>query len=229
MVQDSAVGYVDAKRRSSGQLSLTNPRRGRTDKFYTQPRIDIISPNREVFKKFAVNMYALPDGCDAYDQREVRGNRNDRSRCNTGPRNSKWRERQYRQIPNDNLSARSTAESSLRVNGQTVRMNLQDANLLKITTHWCAPLEIPFGRFTVYYFRLSWERLYTALGGSRHPHWGVCRRKTLLNQLENNRLGTPRILFVPISSDAIVRMQSPVRCEGDEQRGRDGRCANFQN
>lgn len=102
--------------------------------------------------------------------------------------------------------------------GQTVDINLQDANLLKIRSHWCSGLEVPFVNRMIY-------GVVTSLFSQPGPHARACQFKT--NLLSAG--GVTRAYYVPISSDSIVRMQSPVRFETNNPRRPDYRnCNNFR-
>jgi hypothetical protein len=183
-------------------------------------KIDLIAPNRAIFSAFRVPMFELVEGCEDSIETVSRGN--NRTSC------ARRGEVLFTQIPNDNLHIRAKATSSVVMNGENVRINLQDANLLKINAHWCAPLSVPFGRFALYQWDRTWSWIYANLGGAEHPHWPVCRAKTAANAEASARGEATRIMYIPISSDAIVRMQSPIRCQGDERNGNPARCRNLE-
>lgn len=187
-------------------------------------KIEVLSPNRSIFAAFSSTMYELQEGCEQ-DLQPV-SNGFDRTRCRTRG------EMQYKQIPNAALESYvSTAALSWQKNvvvaGENVQMNIQDANLLKIRAHWCAPLIVPFGSFALYQWKKTWASLYAELGGNTHPHWSVCKARTDANALLSKDGKAVRTLYIPISSDTVVRMQSPVRCQGDEMLGRPARCINL--
>ncbi|WP_143512632.1 TadE/TadG family type IV pilus assembly protein [Vreelandella utahensis] len=52
-------------------------------------------------------------------------------------------EQEFQVIPNDNLSYRPSSEVSVRIDGESRKVNVQDANILKIQTYWCHPLIVP--------------------------------------------------------------------------------------
>lgn len=168
-------------------------------------RIDMITPNRSVFDAFSKTMNVLVEGCEQSITVNRRGN--DRTNC---------KERKYRQIPNDNLNIRPTNDSSVVISGENVRLNIQDANLIKIQAHWCAPLIVPFGRYALYQWSATWASIYASMGGAAHPFWPRCKAKTDFNKIQSDAGNAVRIMYVPVSSDAVVRMQSAIRCEGDE-------------
>lgn len=156
-------------------------------------RIDIVSPTRAIFNQFSVDHRPL-----------ISCNRN----CPGGGRRQLGRDNDIvRQIPNDNLSIRAASAQSI---GSSQRINLQDANLLKIRAHMCYELEVPFVGRIIF-------RILTLLGG-RGEHWAACAARTAAT--DNNTF------FIPIMSSSVVRMQTPVRCEGDLRRGRN--CSNLR-
>lgn len=196
--------------------NAVNPLNGRKLRALSGIDLEIVSPNRDVFDRFARNMYTLENGCEQDVQRVSRGN--DRTRC---------REVQFRQIPNDNLNIREDATESVTIAGESVELNIQDANLLKIRGHWCAPLVVPFGRDAFYWARRTWHALYSDSGGRSHDHWRACQNRTRVNAIAASSGLAWRTLYIPVTSDSIVRMQSPVRCEGDQVQGRIDRCQNL--
>lgn len=156
-------------------------------------RVNVLNPTREIFNIFAIRQYDLVE-------------------CGTGATfnmifvgacQNNLREARIRQIPNDNLPGRWSSTNYLNVftRGQTVQMNLQDANLLKIQAHWCYGMEVPFVN------RLIHSTL-ALLPGDKGPHWNACMARTSLDQASG---GWTR-LYIPVSSDVIIRMESPVRC-----------------
>jgi len=46
-------------------------------------------------------------------------------------------------IPSDNLYFRSSDEVAVEVGGETLMLNIQDANILKIRTLWCYKMKTP--------------------------------------------------------------------------------------
>lgn len=181
--------------------------------------IEVISPNRSIFNAFSKEMYELEDGCENLIETVSRGN--DRTRCRERG------EKLFKQIPNDNLHIRSDDTVNVVVGGENIPMNIQDANLLKIRAHWCAPLTIPFGRFALYQWNRTWQWVYENTGGNTHPHWRACQAKTQENAALSASGSEPRIMYIPVSSDSVIRMQSPVRCQGDEHGGNVSRCSNL--
>lgn len=133
--------------------------------------VQIVSPNRDIFNKFAVDIPKL-------DSRK---------------RKLKF----IRAIPNDNLTYRGidTKRVRIRDNGRTenVRMNVQDANILKIKSFWCHKLKVPGLRELFY--RLVLSNFFRA-----SPEQRIC-----------NSIGyATESRYIAITSQATVRMQSPV-------------------
>ncbi len=201
-----AANYVLAEGRAFLDNQI-NPRNG--NRIGNAPlHIEVISPNADVFNTFARDVYQLEDGCETNIRRRFG---NDITRC---------REQRIRQIPNDNLNIRDAGLRNVTVAGQRVRMNIQDANLLKVRGHWCAPLAVPFMRSAFYHtfrrFSMLWSQDFWFFYASKrevrnHPHWGACTAKTVRNAALYAAGIESRKYYIPISADAVVRMQSPVR------------------
>ena len=137
-------------------------------KIFGHDSVEIVSPNRSVFKAFSVDVPILE--------------------------NNK-RVRLVKAIPNDNLMYRPIGTKRVKVNGNNLDINIQDANLLKITSMWCHPLKVPGLRELV-------DRLVLSVFLSSSSQQKVC-----------NAFGkTPGFegVYVAITSQAIVRMQSPI-------------------
>ncbi|MFQ3243403.1 MAG: hypothetical protein ACJAYF_001651 [Arenicella sp.] len=106
-------------------------------------------------------------------------------------------------IPNDNLQFRSTRTERIRVGGDNVDVNLQDANLLKIKTLWCHKMKVPGFRDMIY---------RTVLGGV----FGISPEQRYCNAL---RAGAGQIsgsddVYIAITAHSVIRMQSPVFVTG---------------
>jgi len=99
-------------------------------------------------------------------------------------------------IPNDNLMYRSTDLKSVTVNGQSVRMNIQDANLIKIKSFWCHRLKIPGLRDAAK--RLIFDSPLVSTTSEQM----VCND---FGEQENNGR-----VYVAITAQAITRSQSPI-------------------
>lgn len=192
--------------------NMINPTTGAPIGSMAGVRIDIISPNRAVFDAFSDRMYSLEDGCES----RVRNNSN-------GNPSTRCRERRYRQIPNDNLNIRASTLRTVNVGGKEVQLNLQDANLLKVKGYWCAPLIVPFANKIIYDVLMNIDPEVRI--NNRNPMLEACRTKTVLNRILSDAGATWRTYYIPITSDSVVRMQSPVRCEGDEVNG--SNCTNL--
>lgn len=139
--------------------------------------ITIISPSEEIFKNFAVEMKIDANG-------------------NYGKGKTKA-------IPNDNLNWRKAAPEDLSVAGQAIKMNIQDANLLKIKTFWCQKLSVP-----------GLDRLFynTILRFNKSPEQHYCNQLSLMvgTGIAKAVYGKDQAYYIAIRSHAIARMQSPV-------------------
>ncbi|MDX1589783.1 MAG: TadE/TadG family type IV pilus assembly protein [Oleiphilaceae bacterium] len=133
--------------------------------------IQVISPSPAIFRAFAVKQYSLEG------------------------QPGKLREREFLQVPNDNLILRSDTPKTVKVGRKQVAINLQDANLLKIRGHWCYELQVPVVNVLI-------RRTMHTLGASSHPHWANCEVVSFATGKH----------FIPVSGHSVVRMQSPIRC-----------------
>ncbi len=204
----SPTAYAMANVRAFAE-NLVNPVNGNTLGQFAGVEVEIISPNRDIFGKLSRDMHALQDDCPSPT---ASSHGNDRSRC---------QEVRFRQIPNDNLNIRSDETQRVKVETKDVDMNVQDANLLKIRAHYCAELVVPlaarvgFSLAGFLFGETSWWDFYGKTDIKKHNHWASCRNRTLATRAANSAgVGVPAKYYIPISSTAIVRMQSPVRCEG---------------
>lgn len=130
-------------------------------------KIEIISPKKEVYRKFEKTQYYL---------------------------DNKGQEKRIKQMPNDNLNARSVSNNKIKTASGNIKINLQDANLLKIRGHWCYEMIVPFVNYVIY-------QTYSALPGGKNPHWRACRALSVANDS----------YYLPVSSTSVVRMQTPIR------------------
>lgn len=130
-------------------------------------KIDIISPTKEIYREFEKTQYYL---------------------------DNKGRERRIKQMPNDNLNVRSASKNLVKAASGNVKINIQDANLLKIRGHWCYEMIVPFVNYVIY-------QTYSALPGGKNPHWRACRTLSVVNDS----------YYLPVSSTSVVRMQTPIR------------------
>jgi hypothetical protein len=148
--------------------------------------IEIISPSKAIFNRFAKDQYVL----------EPCSGRN----C---PGGGSFREARARvkQIPNDNLSVRPSTTVTVGSGSNVSAINIQDANLLKIRAHWCFPLQVPIVNIAIY-------QTLNLLSGST-AELRSCQAKTVAHNAASNN----RVFYIPISAGSVVRMQSAVRCE----------------
>lgn len=173
--------------------------------------IEVISPNQQIFNAFSENQYTLPADCEK---------KTTTSRHNHWPKTScREPSRPTRQIPNDNLNVRNPSTKRVSVSGQNVDMNIQDANLLKIRAHYCVPLTIPVMRSAFYHttvnLRQMWNRdwysFFQTTAASRHPAYRTCIVRTQKDAVARSLSRTSRKYYIPVSADAVVRMQTPYR------------------
>ena len=130
-------------------------------------QVDIISPTKKIYNEFERTQYYL---------------------------DSRRREKRIKQMPNDNLNVRSASQKVVKAASGNLRINLQDANLLKIRGHWCYEMIVPFVNYLIY-------QTYASLPGAKNPHWRACRALSVLK-------GS---YYLPISAMSVVRMQTPIR------------------
>lgn len=98
-------------------------------------------------------------------------------------------------IPNDNLRWRPNRTAT--VQGGAAAINLRDANLLKIRSVWCHRLVVPALDRVIY-------EVVNLLSSS--PQQQVCNQVSTTS----DALGIAPGWYLAISSDATVRMQTPV-------------------
>jgi hypothetical protein len=131
--------------------------------------VDIISPNKAVFDAFVQDVPMLEG----------------------------QRVRLTKAIPNDNLMYRPTSLQSVSVGGESVQLNIQDANLIKIKTLWCHRLKIPGLRDIAKKLVLD------------SPLFTLTAEQALCNQV--GELGGPTNgVYVAMTAQAIARAQSPI-------------------
>lgn len=138
--------------------------------------VDVISPSKDVFNKFKQKGYANIGGVSGVAET-------------------------YTDIiPNDSLMWRDAKTQSLKIGAQTLNVNVQDANLLKIRTVWCHKLLVPvLDRF------IHWA--YTLTAASTLPQIPTSEQ---LRCDAHAALIDADGFYVPVTSSAIVRMQTPV-------------------
>lgn len=102
-------------------------------------------------------------------------------------------------LPNDNLMWRDDSYKTVGSGTKAVTVNLQDANILKIRTSWCHKLLVPvLDRF------IHWT--YTLKSGSipQLPNAEQLKCDAYAKTLGGGGY------YVPVTSSAIVRMQTPI-------------------
>jgi len=135
-------------------------------------KIEIISPSRAVFDRFKARRRI-----DATSRR-------------------------YDVIPNDNLMWRSAAVRSIGSGDNAVKVNVQDANLLKVRALWCHKLVVPLlDRLIHWTWALNNPDLYTI---PEAPTGDQMRCDTYADAQGGEDY------YIPIVSYSVVRMQSPV-------------------
>lgn len=100
-------------------------------------------------------------------------------------------------IPNDNLYWRNPVLETVTIDGTQRKVTIQDANILKIKTLWCHRLITPGLDQLVYRTILNF--------GTISAEQRVCNNLTL---------GGGRNYYVAVTSQSVMRMQSPVFSEG---------------
>jgi len=131
-------------------------------------KIDIISPTKDVFRVFKKNDYLTED------QTETKKDH----------------------IPNDNLMWRNADYRTITSGGATLKVNLQDANLLKIRTTWCHKLVVPVLN----------KVIHAASILTANKDQLAC---DVYSKAASNISGTNEY-YIAITSSAIIRMQSAV-------------------
>ena len=107
--------------------------------------------------------------------------------------------RDRRAIPNDNLMYRDPRLKSVTIDGQQRPMNVQDANLLKISTYWCYRLKTP-----------ALDRIFNRIVSGISGTSGSVEQ-TACNQVAAANGGG---YYLAVTSQSIVRMQSDVVYDG---------------
>ncbi len=117
------------------------------------------------------------------------------------------KEKKHEVIPSDNLYWRNPVAKAVTVNGVNQNIGIQDANLLKIKTMWCHRLVTP-GMDRIIH------RTILLLDGSHEQK--VCNNLTAASSLAGGVI--PRGYYIALSSQAIMRMQTPVYYDGNNLR-----------
>jgi len=151
--------------------------------------ISVISPTKEVFNKHKIKTWVRLSN----DNKERRRNI----------------------IPNDNLYWRNPVAKAVKVNGKNLHISVQDANLLKIKTLWCHRLVTP-GLDRILYETLL--RPVMMLGATKEQR--ACNALTRASIAGNIISGgvIPRGYYLAMTSQAIMRMQTPVFNDGKNLR-----------
>jgi len=134
--------------------------------------IEIVSPSKSVFNKFKKKQLVKSSSSTKESSVDI--------------------------IPNDNLMWRDTKTQKIKVGSQTLEVNIQDANLLKIRTVWCHKLLVPIlDRF------IHWTYTLT----DAVPQ--VPTSEQLRCDAHAKAIGDGGF-YIPVTSSAIMRMQTPV-------------------
>lgn len=119
----------------------------------------------------------------------------------------------YSEIPNDSLMYRDSSVPP----GATSRMNIQDANLLKIHVHYCYDMYVPLVNKVIYYAVNVIGSIGTGGILTREPAnvnqdpYGYPKNGDFLCKIKlADGIATGR-WPISLDSEAIVRMQSPLR------------------
>ncbi len=132
--------------------------------------VNIISPNKAIFDAFKKDIPVL----DVKRQRFTNVNA----------------------IPNDNLQFRNASNKSVKIGTKTEKINIQDANLLKIKTLWCHKLNVPGLKDLAH--RTVLEGWFGVIRVSDEQ-----RSCNILGALHSER-------YVAITAHSIMRMQTPI-------------------
>lgn len=108
-----------------------------------------------------------------------------------------------RAIPNDNLRWRSPETRNVGIDGESRPINLQDANLLKISTYWCYHLKTP-----------ALDRLVNAIV-SGVDGLGGTEEQQACNLVGASSGGK---YYLAVTSQAIVRMQTDIVFQNNNLR-----------
>jgi len=133
--------------------------------------VQIVSPNAAAFRAFKVQQRIRRSDEDDYQWQDV--------------------------IPNDNLRWRPASTRDIQINGATARLNVQDANLLKVRTLWCHRLIVP--ALDAVIFAIVNTPLFL---GERQQVCSAISHRALA--------GVATGYYLAITADATLRMQSAV-------------------
>jgi len=102
-------------------------------------------------------------------------------------------------LPNDNLNLRTTVAKNITIDSKKRKITIQDANLLKIKSYWCYEMKVPIIK----------NLIYDIVSVSPSSEQLACNKLTLISGLFSSAK------YLALSSQAIVRMQSPVIIDGN--------------
>lgn len=149
-------------------------------------RIDIVHPTFEMFNTFKASRYHLVK-CQS-------------NQCQHQKHLFEESAEPFVEVPNDYLAERTHVIRTVTTRRGQEKVSLQDVNLLKINAHWCYPMEVPI----VSHLWAEAMKIAFLVNANTNSFSNVCMVRSAL---------TGKIYF-PMSSQAIMRMQSPIRCEG---------------
>ena len=116
----------------------------------------------------------------------------------------------YSEIPNDSLMYRDSTTL-----GPVSRINIQDANLLKIHVHYCYNMYVPLANKVIYYAvnvigSIGTMGILTREPASQDPYGAPLHGDALCKVKLVDGIATDR-WPLSLDSEAMVRMQSPLR------------------
>jgi len=137
------------------------------------PVITITSPTKEIFTHFKVKRMIKLKGDTKEKLQDI--------------------------LPNDNLNLRATTTKNITVGGASQKINIQDANLLKIKSYWCYEMKVPIIK----------NLIYEIVSITPSVEQKVCNKLTTISGLLSNAK------FIAISSQSVIRMQSSAVNDGN--------------
>lgn len=137
------------------------------------PVITITSPTKDIFTHFKVKRMIKLKGDTKEKLQEI--------------------------LPNDNLNLRPTTTKNITVAGNSQKINIQDANLLKIKSYWCYEMKVPIIK----------NLIYEIVSISPSAEQQTCNTLTIIASFLNNAK------YIAISSQSVIRMQSPIVNDGN--------------
>jgi len=168
------AGYLNAKKVQTLKKEAI--------KIYTDA--DIISPSMEIFAKFKEKLPLQPSQISACAAQS-------------------YRVKAYKPVdilPNDNLQFRSTFTHQVKRNGESIKINIQDANLLKVQVRYCHRLAFPIIDLILDSIQRSKLSLST---DSIFYNNCINGKSTDFNTLQSGR-------YLVLSAYGIARMQTPI-------------------